>query len=96
MLLRPATGNCGRNIGPLFRIAAAKFHGAKFRALPRSDSGDGPLPLLRVQLRPLSLLFITLPVKADNLANLSPYNLVVRETTTDFKPTNIQTKIVQV
>jgi hypothetical protein len=36
------------------------------------------------------------PAKVDNLANLSPYNLVVRETTKDFKPTNIQTKIVQV
>jgi hypothetical protein len=60
MLLRPATGNCGRNIGPLFRIAAVKFHGAKFRALPRSGSGDGPLSLLQVQLRPLPLLFITL------------------------------------
>jgi hypothetical protein len=35
-------------------------------------------------------------VKADNLVNLSPYNSVVRETTTDFKLTNIQTKIVQV
>jgi hypothetical protein len=34
--------------------------------------------------------------KADNSANLSPYNPVVRETTKDFKPTNIQTKIVQV
>jgi hypothetical protein len=34
--------------------------------------------------------------KADNLANLSPYNPVVHETTKDFKPNNIQTKIVQV
>jgi hypothetical protein len=35
-------------------------------------------------------------VEAHNLANLSPYNPVVRETAKDFKPTNIQTKIVQV
>jgi hypothetical protein len=35
-------------------------------------------------------------VGADNSINLSPYNPVVRETTKDFKPTNIQTKIVQV
>jgi hypothetical protein len=34
--------------------------------------------------------------EADNLANLSPYNLIVYETMKDFKPTNIQTKIVQV
>jgi hypothetical protein len=34
--------------------------------------------------------------EADNLANLSPYNLVVRETTKDFKPINLQTKIVQI
>jgi hypothetical protein len=34
--------------------------------------------------------------EADNLANLSPYNPVVHEITKDFKPTNIQTKIVQV
>jgi hypothetical protein len=33
---------------------------------------------------------------ADNLANLSPYNPVVRETNKDFKPTNIQIKIVQI
>jgi hypothetical protein len=33
---------------------------------------------------------------ADNLANLSSYNSVVREITTNFKPTNISTKIVQV
>jgi hypothetical protein len=33
---------------------------------------------------------------AGNLANLSSYNLIVRETTKDFKLTNIQTKIVQV
>jgi hypothetical protein len=50
MLLRPATRNCGRNISPLFKIAATKFHNAKFKALP----------LLRVQLRPLPPLFITL------------------------------------
>jgi hypothetical protein len=30
----PAIQNCGCNIGPLFRIAAAKFQDAKFRALP--------------------------------------------------------------
>ena len=40
MLLRPATRNCGRNIGPLFRIAASKFQDAKFRALPHSGSGN--------------------------------------------------------
>jgi hypothetical protein len=34
--------------------------------------------------------------KADNLANFSPYNPVVCETMKDFKPTNIQTKIIQV
>jgi hypothetical protein len=33
---------------------------------------------------------------ADNLVNLSPYNLVVHKTMKDFKPTNIQSKIVQV
>jgi hypothetical protein len=60
MLLRPATCNCGRNIDPLFRIVAAKFQDAKFRALPHSGSGNGPLPLLRVQLRPLPPLFISL------------------------------------
>jgi hypothetical protein len=60
MLLRPVTCNCGRNIGPLFRIAAAKLQDAKFRALPHSGSGNGPLPLLRVQLRLLPPLFITL------------------------------------
>jgi hypothetical protein len=32
--------------------------------------------------------------RADDLANLSPYNPVVREITTDFKPTCIPTKIV--
>jgi hypothetical protein len=62
MLLRPATCNCGRNIGPLFKIAAAKFQDAKFRALPYSGSGNGPLPLLRVQLRPLPPLFIILVI----------------------------------
>jgi hypothetical protein len=32
--------------------------------------------------------------QADDLANLSPYNPVVREITTDFKPTYIPAKIV--
>jgi hypothetical protein len=32
--------------------------------------------------------------RADNLANLSPYNLVVREITMDFKPTCMPAKIV--
>jgi hypothetical protein len=32
--------------------------------------------------------------RADDLANLSPYNPVVREITTDFKPTCIPAKIV--
>jgi hypothetical protein len=32
--------------------------------------------------------------QADDLANLSPYNLVVREIMTDFKPTYIPAKIV--
>jgi hypothetical protein len=32
--------------------------------------------------------------RADDLANLSPYNPVVREITTDFKPTYIPSKIV--
>jgi uncharacterized membrane protein len=32
--------------------------------------------------------------RADDLANLSPYNLVVREITMDFKPTYIPAKIV--
>jgi hypothetical protein len=31
---------------------------------------------------------------SDNLENLSPYNPVIRETKKDFKPTNIQIKIV--
>jgi hypothetical protein len=60
MLLRPAMRNCGRNIGPLFKIMTAKFQDVKFRALPHSGSGNGPLPLLRVQLRPLPPLFIFL------------------------------------
>jgi hypothetical protein len=62
MLLWPATCNCGRNIGPLFRITAAKLQNTKIRALPHSGSGNRPLPLLRVQLRPLPPLFITLRV----------------------------------
>jgi hypothetical protein len=33
--------------------------------------------------------------RADDLANLSPYNPVVREITTDFKPVHITAKIVQ-
>jgi hypothetical protein len=45
MLLRPATRNYGRNIGPLFKITATKFQNVKFRALPRSGSGNGLLPL---------------------------------------------------
>jgi hypothetical protein len=32
--------------------------------------------------------------RADDLANLSPYNPVVREITTDFKATHILAKIV--
>jgi hypothetical protein len=32
--------------------------------------------------------------QADDLANLSPYNPVVREITTDFKPTYISAKII--
>jgi hypothetical protein len=32
--------------------------------------------------------------RADNFVNLSPYNPVVREITTDFKPTCILAKIV--
>jgi hypothetical protein len=32
--------------------------------------------------------------QADNLANLSPYNPVVCEITTDFKPTYVPAKIV--
>jgi hypothetical protein len=32
--------------------------------------------------------------RADNLANLSPYNPVVHEIMTDFKPTDIPAKIV--
>jgi hypothetical protein len=32
--------------------------------------------------------------RADDLANLSPYNLVVREIMMDFKPTCIPAKIV--
>jgi hypothetical protein len=62
MLLRSATRNCGRNIGPLFRIAVVKFQDVKFRSLPHSGSDNGLLPLLRVQLRPLPPLFITLLV----------------------------------
>jgi hypothetical protein len=33
--------------------------------------------------------------RADDLANLSPYNPVVREITMDFKPTFIPAKIVK-
>jgi hypothetical protein len=32
--------------------------------------------------------------KADDLANLSPYNPLVRENSTDFKPVHITAKIV--
>jgi hypothetical protein len=32
--------------------------------------------------------------RADDLANLSPYNPVVREITTNFKPTYIPAKII--
>jgi hypothetical protein len=32
--------------------------------------------------------------RADDLTNLSPYNPVVREITTDFKPVHITAKIV--
>jgi hypothetical protein len=32
--------------------------------------------------------------QADDLTNLSPYNPVVREITTDFKPTYLPAKIV--
>jgi hypothetical protein len=32
--------------------------------------------------------------RAEDLANLSPYNPIVREITTDFKPTYIPAKIV--
>jgi hypothetical protein len=32
--------------------------------------------------------------RAEDLANLTPYNLVVREITTDFKPTYIPAKII--
>jgi hypothetical protein len=59
MLLRPATRNCGCNIGPLFRITAVKLQDVKFRALPHSGNNNRLLPLLRVQLRPLPPLFIT-------------------------------------
>jgi len=55
-LLRPATCNYGPRYCLLFRIAAAKFQAAKFRALPCSGGGNGSLP----QLRPLPPLFITL------------------------------------
>jgi hypothetical protein len=69
MLLRPATHNCGCNIGSLFRIAAAKFQNAKFKALPHSSNSNGPLPLLRVQLRQLPPLFITLPTGQPKLTH---------------------------
>jgi hypothetical protein len=32
--------------------------------------------------------------QADDLANLNPYNPVVREITTDFKPTYVLAKII--
>jgi hypothetical protein len=73
MLLRPATRNCSRNIGLLFRIAAAKFQDAKFRALSHSGSGNGSLPLLRVQLRPLLPLFITLAKLLFLIMLLAPH-----------------------
>jgi hypothetical protein len=63
-LLRPATCNCGRNIILLFIIAAAKFQVTKFRTLPHSGNGNGPLPLLWPQLRLLLPLFITMRVLA--------------------------------
>jgi hypothetical protein len=48
--LRLATCNYGRNIAPLFKIAAAKFQAAKFRTLPCSGCGNGPLPPLFITL----------------------------------------------
>ena len=62
MLLQLTMCNCDRNIAPLFRIADAKFHTTKFRALPHSGSGNGLLPLLRLQLQPLPPLLITLGI----------------------------------
>ena len=40
-LVRPATCNCGPQYRLLFKITAVKFQAAKFRALPRSGSGNG-------------------------------------------------------
>jgi hypothetical protein len=77
MLLRPATRNCGRNIGPLFKIAAAKFQDAKFRVLPHSGSANGPLPLLRVQLRPLPPLFYYLGCYTLAYSNLIRRAMIV-------------------
>jgi hypothetical protein len=56
-------------------------------------------------LLPIGWLIVTKPTnytrlskkiihRADDLANLSPYNPVVREITMDFKPTYIPAKIV--
>jgi hypothetical protein len=56
------------------------------------------IALLRAVTKPTNYTKLSKksPIEADNLANLSSYNPVVRETMTDFKPTNIQTKIVKI
>jgi hypothetical protein len=76
--------------------------GANPSFLNLSDSGN---PKFLVLILTLPGLIVTEPTnymrlskkiihRADDLANLIPYNSVVREITTDFKPTYIPAKIV--
>jgi hypothetical protein len=63
-----------------------------------SDGGHGRrLPLAMTVVTELTnymKLSKKITTGAGNLANLSLYNPVVHETMKDFKPTNIQTKII--
>jgi hypothetical protein len=68
---------------------------------PRQENNYTPrgTPLLRLSVtvtEPTNYTKLSKKIihRADDLANLSPYNPVVREITTDFKPTYIPAKIV--
>jgi hypothetical protein len=52
-----------------------------------------PIPAV-TELTNYTILSKKIIHRADDLANLSPYNPVVREIMTDFKPTYITAKIV--
>jgi hypothetical protein len=94
---------------PAARPADVQLPPAKRQPPPRQAGSPQPAPpLLRPPLSllpPPSVKDVTEPTnytrlskkiihRADDLANLSPYNPVVREITTDFKPTYIPAKIV--